>query len=480
MLPGLQRSILIIMARETLGSRLGFLALAAGCTIGLGNIWRFPFITGKYGGGAFVLIYLVFLAILGYPILTMELAIGRAGGCNLVGAYRKLGGKNGNIYCKLGVLFFTGNLLLLMYYSSVTGWLGSYLVGYLNGSLALCKSTDATAAYFNHVISNPIIAVSGMAAVTLFSTVICAIGLQKGVEKTVKWMMALLFLMLLVLAVRSCFLPGALKALKFYLLPDFTKVAQQGIWATLYAAMGQAFFTLSIGMGSMAIFGSYIDRKRALGNESAIIIGLDTFVALLSGLLIFPICFSFGVNVAQGPGLVFVSMPNIFNNMPFPQITGGAFFFFLLLAALTTLIAVIENIAAFFIDEFNFSRVKAALISGFSIMILSVPCALGFGLWKNIQPLGKGSSILDLEDFIVSQNILPLGTFLILFFCISKRAWGWKNFTEEADCGIGFKFPKKSFFYLKYILPLLIAAVFVAGYIQQFDLVTKINALLSK
>ena len=471
---------MIIMARESLGSRLGFLALAAGCTIGLGNVWRFPFITGKYGGGAFVLIYLVFLAILGYPILTMELAIGRAGGCNLVGGYRKLGGKYGNIYYKLGALLFTGNFLLLMYYSSVTGWLGAYLAGYLNGTIVICRNTTETAAYFQSVISNPFTALSAMLSVTVFSTMICAIGLQKGVEKTVKWMMALLFVMLLILGIRSCFLPGAAKALKFYLLPDFSKIAQHGIGETLYAAMGQAFFTLSIGMGSMAIFGSYIDKKRSLGSESAVIISLDTFVALLSGLIVFPICFSYGVDVAQGPGLVFVSMPNIFNNMPFPQATGCTFFFFLLLAALTTLIAVIENITAFFIDEFKFSRVKAALISGFSIMILSIPCALGFGVLKHIQPLGKGSSILDFEDFIVSQNILPLGTFLILFFCISKYAWGWEKFAAEADTGTGFKFPKKSLFYLKYILPLLIAAVFITGYIQQFDLITKITKLFSK
>ena len=463
------------MARETLGSRLGFLALAAGCTIGLGNVWRFPFITGKYGGGAFVLIYLVFLAILGYPILTMELSIGRAGGSNLVGCYRKLGGKYGSVYSRIGGLFFTGNLILLMYYSTVTGWLGSYLTGYLNGSLAICKTTSATGEYFNHIISNPATAVSGMVAVTLFSTIVCAIGLQKGVEKCVKWMMTLLLFMLIILAVRSCFLPGAGNALKFYLLPDFSKITQHGICETLYAAMGQAFFTLSIGMGSMAIFGSYIDRKRTLGGESIVIICLDTFVALLSGLIIFPICFSYGVDVAQGPGLVFVSMPNIFNNMPFAAVTGSAFFFFLLLAALTTLIAVIENIAAFFIDEFDFSRAKAALISGFSVMILSIPCALGFGIWKNIQPLGKGSSILDFEDFIVSQNILPLGTFLIWFFCMSKCAWGWKKFTSETDCGTGLKFPRKSYFYLKYILPLLIATVFVAGYIQQFDLITKVK-----
>ena len=465
------------MARETLGSRLGFLALAAGCTIGLGNVWRFPFITGKYGGGAFVLIYLVFLAILGYPALTMELAIGRAGGCNIVGGYRSLGGKYGNIYSKLGILFFAGNLILLMYYSTVTGWLSLYLSGYINGTLPLCKNTEATGMYFNSVISNPATALSGMAVVTLFATAVCSVGLQKGVEKCVKWMMALLFFILIFLAIRSSFLPGALKALKFYLLPDFSKIVQHGIGETLYAAMGQAFFTLSIGMGSMAVFGSYIDKKHTLGGESVVIILLDTLVALLSGLIIFPICFSYGVNVAQGPGLVFVSMPNIFNNMPFSAISGGTFFFFLLLAALTTLIAVIENIVSFFMDEFKFTRKKAAWISGISVIILSIPCALGFGLWKNIQPLGKGSTILDFEDFIVSQNLLPLGSFLIWFFCMSKYAWGWKNFIAEADCGSGIKFPAKSHFYLKYILPLLIAAIFITGYIQQFDLINKIKNL---
>ena len=465
------------MARETLASRLGFLALAAGCTIGLGNVWRFPFITGEYGGGAFVLIYLLFLAILGYPILTMELAIGRAGGSNLVGAYRNLGGKYGKLFSRIGILFFTGNLILLMYYTTVTGWLGTYLTGYIDGSLTACKSTAATEVYFNELTSNPYKATAGMAAVTLLSTVICAIGLQKGVEKCVKWMMSLLFVMLIILAIRSCFLPGAAKALKFYLLPDFSRVVKNGIGATLYAAMGQAFFTLSVGIGSMAIFGSYVDRKRTLGGESVVIIGLDTMVALLSGLIIFPICFSYGVDVAQGPGLVFVSIPNIFNNMPFSGIIGAAFFLFLLLAALTTLIAVIENIAAFFIDEFKMSRKKAAWIAGALVAVLSLPCALGFGVLKNIQPLGKGSSILDFEDFIVSQNLLPLGAFFVWFFCMSKHAWGWKNFIAETDCGEGLKFPKKSYIYLKYVLPLLIAAVFVAGYIQQFDLIKKISAL---
>ena len=465
------------MARENLASRLGFLALAAGCTIGLGNVWRFPFITGKYGGGAFVLIYLVFLAIFGYPILNMELALGRAGGSNLVGAYRKLGGKNGSLFGRIGTVFFAGNLILLMYYTSVTGWLASYFAGYVNGSLSMCKTTIETGAYFEEIISNPATALAGMAAVTVFSAAICSSGLQSGVEKCVKFMMALLFVMLVALAVYSCTLPGAAKGLKFYLMPDFSRVVQNGIGNTLYAAMGQAFFTLSVGIGSMAIFGSYIKKERSLASESAIIISLDTMVALLAGLIIFPICFSFNVNVAQGPGLIFVSMPNIFNNMQFPRIMGGAFFFFLLLAALTTVIAVIENIAAYFIDELNFSRRKSAWVSGALVLFLSVPCALGFGVLKNIQPLGKGSTILDFEDFIVSQNMLPLGTFLVWYFCMSKYAWGWDNTVAEIDCGKGFKFPQKSYFYLKYILPLLISAVFIAGYIQQFDLIRKISSL---
>jgi NSS family neurotransmitter:Na+ symporter len=262
-----------------------------------------------------------------------------------------------------------------------------------------------------------------MVSVTVFSTVICAAGLQKGVEKCVKFMMSLLFFMLIILAARCCFLPGAAKALKFYLLPDFSRMADSGIWATLYAAMGQSFFTISIGIGCMAIFGSYIDKSRRLGGESAVIILLDTFVALLAGLIIFPICFSFNVDVAQGPGLVFVSLPNIFNNMPFAKITGAAFFFFLLLAALTTLVAVIENIAAFIIDEFGVKRKKAAVLSGFGVTLLSIPCALGFGVLKNIQPLGKGSTILDLEDFIVSYCLLPLGSLVYVLFCTSKMIW---------------------------------------------------------
>ena len=465
------------MARETLSSRLGFLALAAGCTIGLGNVWRFPFVTGEYGGGAFVLIYLVFLAILGYPILNMELAIGRAGGSNLVGSYRKLPAKNGKLFGRLGTLFFAGNLILLMYYSTVTGWLASYLLGYLNGSLAACSGAEATGAYFNSLISNPAASLTAMAVVTVASAIICACGLQAGVEKCVKTMMALLFIIMIILAVRCGFLPGAGKALKFYLLPDFSRAFEKGIGNVLYAAMGQAFFTLSVGIGSMAIFGSYIGKERSLAGESAVIISLDTTVALLAGLIIFPVCFSYGVSVDQGPGLVFVSLPNIFNTMPLPRVTGTVFFLFLLLAALTTLIAVIENLAAFLIDEFSFTRRRASLTAGAAVAVLSIPCALGFGVWKSIQPLGKGSCILDLEDFIVSQNLLPLGALFVWYFCLSKRAWGWKNFITETDSGKGMRFPVKSYFYIKYILPVLIVAVFIAGYVQQFDLINKITAL---
>ena len=465
------------MARETLSSRLGFCALAAGCTIGLGNVWRFPFVTGEYGGGAFVLIYLVFLAILGYPILTMELAIGRAGGSNLVGSYRKLPAKHGNIFGRLGMLFFAGNLILLMYYSTVTGWLASYLTGYVTGTITSCSGAEATGAYFNALISDPVKSTLAMVIVTGLSAIVCACGLQAGVEKCVKMMMALLFVILVVLAVRCLFLPGAGKALKFYLLPDFSRAFDKGIGNVLYAAMGQAFFTLSVGIGSMAIFGSYIGKERSLSGEGVFIILLDTIVALLAGFIIFPICFSYGVSVDQGLGLVFVSLPNIFNTMPMPQITGTVFFLFLLLAALTTLIAVIENLAAFLIDEFALPRRLSAIIAGVAVTVLSVPCALGFGVLKFIQPLGKGSCILDLEDFIVSQNLLPLGALFAWYFCLSKRGWGWKNFLAETDCGTGMRFPVKAYIYIKYILPVLIVAVFAAGYIQQFDLVNKIISL---
>lgn len=449
--------------RETLSSRMGFLLLSVGCAVGLGNVWRFPFVTGKYGGGMFVLLYLLFLLLLGFPLLTAELAIGRAGRGNLISSSSRLAGKN-TPWPKLLTAAFAGNLLLMMYYTVVTGWLLAYTAAYLDNSIMTAGDTGA---FFGALVASPGRSAFYMAAAVALSAVVCGAGLRNGVEKTVKVMMVLLFGLIAALAVCSLFLSGAAEGLKFYLYPDPAKFTAN-IGETLYAAMGQAFFTLSIGIGAIAVFGSYTDRNRALPGEGLMIIVLDTLIALLAGMVIFPCCFTYGVDPGAGPGLIFVSLPNTFHAMPGGRWWGALFFVFLSMAALTTVITVFENLIDFLMTQGRMKRPAAALITGVAVAVLALPCVFGFNIWSRIQPLGKGSSILDLEDFIVSQNLLPLGAFAMAFFCTLRYGWGWENFIAEANTGKGMKFPPGLKWYFKYVLPVLICAVMAAGYFQIF------------
>ncbi len=452
--------------REKLSSRLGFILISAGCAIGLGNVWRFPFITGQYGGAAFVILYLFFLVIFGLPIMAMEFSVGRASGASVATSFKKLEPKGAKWHI-FGYFAMVGNYLLMMFYTTVCGWMFYYFVKMLKGDFVGLSPTQVADA-FSGMVSDPVTLTIWMVISVLLGFGICALGLQKGVEKITKVMMSSLFVILLILVVRAVTLPGAKDGLKFYLMPDFKKMFEAGAFEVISAAMGQAFFTLSIGIGSMAIFGSYIDKDRALMGESLNILALDTSVALLSGLIIFPACFAFGVNADSGPSLVFITLPNIFNNMAGGRIWGTLFFAFMSFAALSTVIAVFENIISFAMDLWNFSRKKAVIINIFLVIILSIPCVLGFNVLSGITPLGAGSNIMDLEDFIVSNNLLPIGSLVYLFFCVTKYGWGWDNFIKEVNTGKGIKFPKWLRIYVTYILPIVVLFLFVQGYVSKF------------
>lgn len=454
------------MQRETLASRLGFLFLSAGCAIGLGNVWRFPYITGVYGGGAFVLLYLIFLIILGLPVIIMEFAVGRASRQNVAGAFYKLQ-KPGTKWHIFGYIAIAGNYLLMMFYTTVAGWMLYYFFAMLKGDLS-GLNPEQTGAFFGAMLSKPDLMITWMLITVVVGFVVCAGGLRNGVERVAKIMMSFLFVIMLVLVVRSVTLPGASKGIAFYLKPDFNRMMENGFWSAVYAAMGQAFFTLSLGIGAMTIFGSYIEKERSLTGESLSILGLDTLAAFMAGLIIFPASASFGVDAGAGPGLVFVTLPNIFNALPAGRFWGSLFFLFMSFAAMTTVIAVFENIVSYAIDILHWSRIKAVIVNAFVIAVLSIPCALGFNVLSGIQPLGEGSGILDLEDFIVSNNLLPLGSMVFLIFCCSKNGWGWDNFIAEADTGEGIRFPRKLRFYITWILPASVFAIFILGYIEKF------------
>ena len=452
--------------REKLSSRLGFLLISAGCAVGLGNGWRFPYITGQYGGAAFVLLYLIFLVILGLPIMVMEFSVGRASQKSSAQSFDVLEPPKTKWH---GIKYFAigGNYLLMMFYTTVGGWMLNYcfkmLSGHFNGSL----HTEEVSATFSNMLADPWQNIFWMLATIVIGFFICSRGLQNGVEKVSKYMMSCLFIVMLVLVVRAFTLPNAMEGLKFYLVPDFHKMIENGIGNAVFAAMGQAFFTLSLGIGSLAIFGSYIGKEHRLTQESLNVCILDTLVAFIAGLIIFPSCFSFGVAADSGPGLVFVTLPNVFNSMAGGSIWGFLFFLFMSFAALTTIIAVFENIVAYAMDS-GWTRKKAVLVNFVLIIVLSLPCALGFNILSDIQPLGVGTTIQDLEDFIVSNNLLPLGSLLYLMFCTHRYGWGWKNFINEANTGKGRKFPAKLFSYCAYILPVIILVIFFQGYIEKF------------
>lgn len=454
------------MKREKFGSRLGFILISAGCAIGLGNVWRFPYITGVYGGAAFVLIYLFFLAVLGLPIMVMEFAVGRASQVSAALSFDRLepAGTKWHWY-KYGAM--AGNYLLMMFYTTIGGWMLLYFVKMAAGKFEGLNA-DQIAGEFGSLTAQPVLMTICMVIVVTLCFAVCSKGLQKGVEKITKVMMIILLILMVILAIRSATLEGASEGLRFYLYPDFSKVKEAGIMNVVFAAMGQAFFTLSLGIGAIAIFGSYIDKKRTLTGEAVCVTVLDTCVALVAGMIIFPACFAFGVNPDSGPSLIFITLPNIFNSMSGGRIWGTLFFLCMFFAAASTIIAVFENILSFAMDLTGCSRKKAVLINLAAIIILSLPCILGFNVWSGFSPLGEGKNILDLEDFFVSNNLLPIGSLIYLLFCTSKIGWGWKNFRQEANTGEGLRFPKWARVYVSYVLPLIVLFIFIQGYWSMF------------
>ena len=459
--------------RESLGSRLGFLLLSAGCAIGLGNVWRFPYITGKYGGAAFVLIYLVFLVILGLPVMVCEFAVGRASRKSMAAAFEELEpqGKKWHWYNGFAV---AGNYLLMMFYTVVSGWFLKYFFQMAGGKFVGMDGDAIVNAFVGGTVGDYKTLLIWMLVVIVIGFGACFLGLQKGVERITKIMMSALFVIMVGLAIYVAFLKGAGAGYAFYLKPDFKALVsgEHGLWDTIYAAMGQAFFTLSLGIGSMEIFGSYIDKKYSLTGEALRVIGLDTFVAICAGLIIFPACAAFDVEASSGAGLAFMSLPNVFNSMGpvVGRIVGAFFFLFMSFAALSTVIAVFENIVAFPMDKFGWSRSKSVLINFIAMIVLATPAALGMNIWSGVHFGAHIGSIDALEDFIVSQNLLPLGSLIFLLFCTVKAGWGWDGFTAEADTGDGIKFPKNALIkvYLRFIAPVIILVVFVAGYIDIF------------
>ena len=451
--------------RENLASRLGFLFLSAGCAIGLGNVWRFPFITGKYGGAVFIAAYLIFLVAMALPVLIMEFAVGRASRRNMGNALKMLepAGTGWHVF---GWFSLIGSYVLMMFYIPICGWMLNYVWLSLTGKLAV--PPDKIPGVFEAMLADPGTMVFWTLVTSLLCFAICAKGLQKGIERVVKVMMMGLLIIMVGLAVKSLTLPGAEKGVAFYLVPDMQRASEAGFLALINDAMNQAFFTLSIGIGAMCIFGSYLDRSNTLTKESLIILCLDTFVALVAGLIIFPACFAFDVSPSAGPGLIFITLPNIFNEMTGGQFWGTLFFIFMSAAALTTVIAVLENIISFFMDKYGWTRSKSVKINSVVLTLFTLPCILGFNRWSAFQPLGKGSSVLDLEDFIISNNLLPIGALVFCLFCCHRYGWGWEGFTAEADLGRGIKFPKGARFYLAWILPVIFLFVFSQGYIQKF------------
>ena len=449
------------MQRERFKSRLGFLLLSAGCAIGLGNVWRFPYMVGQNGGAFFVLFYLLFLIIMGLPILSMELAVGRASRQSIIREFETLekpGGK-WHWYSPFGML---GNYVLMFFYTVVGGWLVNYFVQYLTGSLAGLDGEGVQTAYAA-MMSDPAEMISWMLVVVLVGFVVCLGGLQKGVERVSKWMMVALLALILVLAVRSLTLPGGGEGLAFYLMPNLENLNKVGLVNCLAGAMEQSFFTLSLGIGAIAIFGSYMNKDRSLLGESVGIAALDTFVAITAGLIIFPACFAYDVAPDSGPNLLFVTLPNVFSNMAGGRLWGALFFLFMSFAALTTVVAVFENILSCCMDKWGWSRRKAVLVNLFIIAVGSVPCALGFNLWGGFAPLGAGTVVMDLEDFIVSTILLPFGSLLYLLFCTRRAGWGFENYLAEANTGKGLKMPRALRFYLTWILPVLVAVLLAMG-----------------
>ena len=455
------------MEREKFGSRIGFILISAGCAIGLGNVWRFPYIVGQYGGAIFILIYLLFLLIFGLPIMAMEFSVGRASRQSIASSFKALEPK-GTKWHWFGIFGMAGNYLLMMFYTVISGWMVAYLVKSVKGDFVGLTPSGVSAEFASFTGNAPDVLLY-MILVVIVGFLICSLGLKNGVEKVTKGMMLALLGIISVLAIRAITLKGGSDGLRYYLVPSFEKFSNYNLGEVIFAALGQSFFTLSIGIGSMAIFGTYINKDRRLMGETVSIAVLDTFVAFVAGLIIFPSCSAYDIGYAQGPGLIFETLPNVFNSMPLGRLWGSLFFLFMVFAAMSTIVAVFENIVSFAMDLWKWSRKKACIINVFAVIILSIPCALGFNLWSGVHPLGADSTILDLEDFIVSNNLLPLGSLVYVCFCTwNKKGWGWNNFIQEANTGKGIKYPTKLYFYAKYIMPVILLVFWVHGYISKF------------
>lgn len=455
------------MERERLGSRLGFILISAGCAIGIGNVWRFPTVAGQNGGGLFVLIYLLFLVILGIPVMTMEFAMGRAAQKSPIKLYQQLEKPNHKWHIH-GYFALAGNVILMMFYTSVAGWMLQYFGYTAFGKFDGMQTRAEISGVFGEMLSSPWVLIAFVAGVVFIGFLVCSFDMQKGLEKVTKIMMIALLAIMVVLAIRSFFMPGAGEGLKFYLVPSVEKVKNAGFLNVVVAAMNQAFFTLSLGMGSMAIFGSFINKDRALLGESVTIAVLDTFVAITAGLIIFPACYSYNVPVDAGPSLIFETLPHVFNSMSGGRFWGSLFFIFLSFAALSTVFAVFQNILSCTQDLFGWEKKKACLIDGIIMFVLAVPCVLGFSVWSGFMPFGTGSNIMDLEDFIVSNIILPAGSLVFVIFCTNKFGWGFDSFMEEANLGKGLKVKKWMKAYMRYALPVITGALLVYGIVAKF------------
>ncbi|MCI8782444.1 MAG: sodium-dependent transporter [Dorea sp.] len=454
------------MKREKFGSRMGFILVSAGCAIGIGNVWKFPYMCGEFGGAAFILIYLAFLLIMGIPVMVCEFAVGRGSRRSVAASFEKLEivGTRWHVMKWIGVV---GCYLLMMFYTSVGGWMMYYCFRSVKGEFA-GASSETVAEGFSEMLGNVPVMTFWTVLICIIGFAVCYFGIQKGIERVSKVMMSALLVIMVALAVHSVFLEGAGEGIRFYLVPDFAGMREIGIGNIIFGAMSQAFFTLSIGIGAMQIFGSYIGRERSLTGEAVSITALDTFVALMAGFIIIPSCFAFGIEPGAGPSLIFITIPNIFAQMPGGRAWAALFFLFLTFAAFTTIVAVFENIISFAMDLLGWSRRKSVLANVVMLVVLSMPCVLGFNVLAGFEPLGAGTNIMDLEDFIVSNNLLPLGSLGYVLFCTRKNGWGWEEFLEEANAGDGIHFPRGLKGYVSYVLPVIIIVIYLKGYYDKF------------
>lgn len=449
------------MKRESFRSRLGFLLVSAGCAIGIGNVWRFPYIAGKNGGGYFVLFYLLCLLVMGVPVLTMELAVGRASRRSAVLSYKTLE-KPGQKWHIHGWFCLLGCYLLMMYYTTVSGWMVSYFGKFLTGAFHSGMSTDEVASAFGAMLSSPGEMALWAEVVVVAGFLVCSFGLQKGLERVTKVMMLCLLALILVLAGHSLTLSGAAEGMKFYLVPSMDSIRENGFGSLVTDAMNQAFFTLSLGIAAMEIFGSYMSDEHTLPGEAVRICALDTFVALMAGTIIFPACFTFGVTPDNGPSLIVQTLPPVFINMAGGRFWGALFFLFMIFASFSTVLAVFENILAICMDTFGISRRKAVLINGILIAVLSLPCVFGYNIWSDFRPI-LGKDVLDSEDFLVSNLLLPIGSLVYLLFCVTKWGWGFDKYLAEANKGSGLRFARWLKPYFQWVLPILIVIILLQG-----------------